>query len=254
MNITVHPDYSRLKEYLGTLPERFETEGELLYRGRNTIKRFDADGVSLVIKKYKVPNPINRVVYTLWKDKATRSYDNAARLRSLGIGTPHEIALIRPPRTQLFDISYFVSAYTPDPPLAEILDADNPLAEGSDTRRGIEAFAAFTAELHRQGVEHRDYNRTNILFRKEDGGFRFSLIDNNRMRFFNTLPRKRCWESLARLDGDPAILRHVAHTYARARGWDPDDVERGMRVAREAFLIRRERKARFKQALGLAKK
>ena len=56
MKLIVHPDYRRYSDFIRQLPATFDQSGELLYQGRNVVKRNRVDGQSLVVKKYNHPN------------------------------------------------------------------------------------------------------------------------------------------------------------------------------------------------------
>ena len=92
----------------------FELHGELLYDvGRNMIKRFQWEGVDLVIKRFGHITFFNRLMYsTIRESKAMRAYKNASKLRAMGISTPEEIAVIEIFSHGILTESYFVSAYT----------------------------------------------------------------------------------------------------------------------------------------------
>ena len=72
---TINSKYSSnvsLEKFMHDLPSLFENGGETLFQSRNTIKKFVLeDGLEIVIKKYKTPIFIQRVVYTfIRKSKA----------------------------------------------------------------------------------------------------------------------------------------------------------------------------------------
>ena len=125
MKVVIHPAYQHLKSFIYDLPSHFESEGTLLYRGRNVVKLYQVDGMSLVVKRYKHPNIIQRVVYTYFKrSKTARAYDYAALLRKKGIDTPHEVAYIETFKKGLFTTGYFVSLYYSYPPTSVQLDVE----------------------------------------------------------------------------------------------------------------------------------
>lgn len=93
MHTHVNSAAEHLSEFILHLPQHFETGGDVLHTGRNTIKAFRVGGEELVVKRYKRPNAFNTFVYSfLRKSKARRAYEHALRLQSLGIGTPGPVA------------------------------------------------------------------------------------------------------------------------------------------------------------------
>lgn len=240
MRVIIHPDYNDLTDFIKQLPETFFHTGELLYEGRNTVKRYHVGGHTLVVKRYKHPNIYQRVTYTFFKQSKTeRAYRFAARMRELGIDTPHEVAFIETKRRGLFTIGYFVSLNCDYPPVSTTMAANEftpPLAE---------SLARFLVELHEKGILHGDLNPTNILYHTDDTGqYRFSLIDTNRSKFKRPT-RDDCLKNLKRLTHRRELLTYITTLYARLRGWDVDRcVKQEM-----GYLDRYENKENFKFGL-----
>lgn len=252
MRVVIHSDYTRLAGYLRTIPERFEASGNVLHKGRNCVKVFSVGGVRLAVKKYKVPNLFNRIVYTFFRrDKATRAFRHAGRLRTMGIDTPHEIAAIRISRHGLFSTGYFVSLFYDDQPLSKIFGLKTLLYEGSSGRRVVDAFVRFTEAIHIQGVEHKDYSLNNVLYREDSQGYRFALIDTNRMRFWKKMPRRVCLSNLRRLDCSLDAYLYISRRYAQLRRWDQMRGLLGSIFCRKLFQNKQQRKVRFKRFFGL---
>lgn len=72
MKIVIHPDFMQTADFIKQLPQHFAQEGELLYEGRNEVRRYRVKNEWLVVKKYKQPNIIQRIVYTFSR-KAKRN-------------------------------------------------------------------------------------------------------------------------------------------------------------------------------------
>ena len=103
MKIVIHPDFMQTADFIKQLPQHFAQEGELLYEGRNEVRRYRVKNEWLVVKKYKQPNIIQRIVYTFFKkSKTERAYLFAGMLRKRGFDTPHEVAYIEKKRGGLF--------------------------------------------------------------------------------------------------------------------------------------------------------
>lgn len=222
---------SALKDLMQNLPSLFEKEGTLLFKSRNTIKKFVlSDGMEVVVKKYKTPIFIQRVVYSfLRKSKAERAYINAAELMRRGIDTPMNIAWGRVNENGLFHTGYFVSDVNDAPAI------ENELLGGENFNRALaEDFAQFVATLHSKGIIHKDLNCTNVIYRpKSEGNYEFSLIDNNRMKFYpyGKEPSDMvCMENLTLFTGDMEVLHLVALYYTISRGWERDMVDEILNV------------------------
>ena len=246
MRVIIHPDYNDLTDFIKQLPETFFHTGELLYEGRNTVKRYHVGGHTLVVKRYKHPNIYQRVTYTFFKQSKTeRAYRFAARMRELGIDTPHEVAFIETKRRGLFTIGYFVALNCDYPPVSTTMAANEftpPLAE---------SLARFLVELHEKGILHGDLNPTNILYHTDDTGqYRFSLIDTNRSIFKRPTPDE-CLDNLKRLTHKREVLVYIISLYARRRGWDADECVHKVIRQLERFEEHRRIKRRFQDFFGI---
>ncbi|MFC2738627.1 MAG: aminoglycoside phosphotransferase, partial [Prevotella sp.] len=97
MNITLNPKYEALRPFLLTIPESFDTVGEVIYQKRNTIKVItEPRGLRLNVKRYHVPKGPNRLVYSwgLRKPKGLRAFQYPSILLAKGIPTPEPVAYI----------------------------------------------------------------------------------------------------------------------------------------------------------------
>lgn len=241
--IVINPTYQAWAAFLHTLPMRFDAEGETLYADRNVIKRYYLNGKAVVVKRFRRPVWIQRMVYTFFrKSKAQRAYLYGLELRRRGVETAESIAYIEHKRLLLIDDCYYVCGNDSAPPIAdEIYDTETPnLVMLAD-------FARFVAYLHEHGILHHDLNRTNVLYHPlGNGHYTFSLIDNNRMRFYpegTTPPLPECMENLTRFTGDMKVFRYVAEEYCKIRHLGDTAVETMIKVkeAHDARWIRRKR-------------
>lgn len=251
MKIRIHPDHIRLQPFVEGLPETFgtkqEAKGELLHEARNTVRAFSADGVRVVVKRFQRPNLLRAVVYTFFrKSKACRAYEHALRLRRLGIDTPEPVAWSEYYRHGVLRDSYLVTLRSDFTPLSQT----TPQFPAPETRPVLDAFAAFVVRLHEAGVLHEDFNHGNILWQRDraTGGYRFQLIDINRMRFLHApLGPRTCMVNLRRLSCPAVAFLYILDRYAEQRGWNVDDtLLRGI-FFRLAFLHRRRLKKRFRR-------
>lgn len=246
MKVIIHPEYRFLTDFILGLPQNFYHGGEVLYEGRNTVKRFQVDGMYVVVKKYKHPNLIQRIAYTFFKStKTERAYEFAALLRSKGIDTPHEVAYIETKRHGLFTTGYFVSLNSTDRDTSSQLNIrpfDHPLAN---------ALAQFLVELHEKGVLHGDLNLTNILYHiNPDGSYHFSLIDTNRSRFKKPTADE-CLNNLKRLTHQRDLLVYIITLYAKHRGWNAEECVHKVMRNLERFEEQRRVKRRFQDFFGI---
>ncbi len=242
--LVVHPDYAAHRTFFEQLPARFASEGKMLHDGRNRVKLLAlSDGTPCVVKRYRVPHLLQRVVYRWFRpSKAERAYRFALRLPELSIDTPAPMAYLEERRGGLFGASYFVSAQCVHPSLYPVLvqapEFSRPLAV---------QLAAFLVRMHEQGFLHGDLNLTNILYHTSpaDGEIHFSVIDINRSHFIPRPTPEQCLHNLVRLTHRHELMEFVVREYARLRGWNADECWEQV----QADLIRFERKEARKETL-----
>ena len=238
----VNGKYSQWETFVKRLPEDFDQEGRLLRNGRNCIKVFEVEGVPLVVKRFRQPNPVNRFIYTYFRgSKAERAYRNALRLEELDVLTPTPIAYLDQKKGRLLSVCYLVTTYTDYAPVKAIENEPLEVAQ-----QAFDAFVRFTVELHQKGVRHDDYNLTNVLYQRQpDGSFRFELIDINRMHF-GPLSRRACLSNVKRMCVNIDITYYMSKKYAEVRGWNTYRVLALMAILRGLFERRRNRRKQLK--------
>jgi len=223
----LNPNHLNFKNDLFEIQKHFDKSDKSIHKARNELRVAPINGLDVVIKAFKIPHFINRVVYAYFRDsKAKKSYQNAIELIKRDISTPEPIAYIEHFKMGLFDKSYFLSKYEPyDFTIREALHH-----KIEDYKEVLEAFTDFTYDLHKKGVWHVDYSPGNILIRKKDDKYEFFIVDINRMVFrdineyeglenFNKLWAKdedmkimaKRYASLANLDESSAVSRAISH-------------------------------------------
>ena len=95
MRVIINPKYAHLQKRIEGIPVFFENEGNVVYDGRNILKRVNLDNVDVVVKSFKKPHIINRVVYSFFRQsKAERSYIYSMEIQKHGFETPEPVAMI----------------------------------------------------------------------------------------------------------------------------------------------------------------
>jgi len=173
---------TKYNKFLLNIKEYFlKKENVVIYDKRNIIKVTEYHNMKYVIKSFKIPHFINKVVYNFFRDsKAKRSYENSIKLMRLNINTPKPIGYIEFNSIFLFKESFYVSEFFDyDYEIRAVLSDDK-----FDNRKEIlKKFVEFTYELHNKGVYHIDYSPGNILVKKINNEYQFYIIDVNRMKF-----------------------------------------------------------------------
>lgn len=234
MKVVINPKYEYLEDFIKHLPETFENSGEIIYEGRNILKRFEAKGVSFIVKRFKIPHLFNRFVYSyIRKSKAFRSYHYAHRLLDNSINTPEPIAFIEEFNLGLLSYSYYVSK--------EITDAHeirefwyDPTLEGRSYI--LEAFGRFTAEMYKKNILHKDYSSGNILYKTTNDKVIFYLVDINRMRFDEPIKEEEGYKSLRRLWLNDEVFTVIAQSYAFTMGYNITYAVKKILYYKNAFM------------------
>ena len=238
-NYTLNPSYqkySELNAYINNLPESFERSGVLIWNGRNKIKVVNItmnDVKKMVVKRFKRPNLIQKIGYLFRSHKARKSYENGMEMIRRGINTPEPIAFVEFRKGLFLTDAYYISKELED--CTEIRDAFEKEEWDKDVAK---ALAQFFAQLHKRGILHNDMNNTNIFFSKQDGDIHFTLIDINRVTFYDSIqeiPMKERSENMTRFCGRYDLFLFIAKKYASACGiLDPEQ------WAKEALMQKKQ--------------
>ncbi|MEG0794980.1 MAG: lipopolysaccharide kinase InaA family protein [Odoribacter sp.] len=220
--IIIHPKYEYLRRFIEQLPDDFLQSGEYIHDGRNKIKKFVTQGLTVNVKRYRIPFFLNRLVYNRFRPtKAERAYEYALKLRGMNVNTPEPIAYIVRSCGGMLEYCYFISVQVAYPRRCyEFKDASLPAVSSVVT-----ALAQYTAHLHHLGVYHKDYSPGNILFDEINGQWEFCLVDINRMEFRKVNMVKGC-RNFARLWGSEDMFRLLAQEYGLARHFDQNECVR----------------------------
>lgn len=232
--IRINPKYEGLREWLKTMPERFESEGREIYNLRNVIKVMDAPGgLMLNVKRYHKPRFPNSLVYSLGlrKAKGRRAFEYPELLQAAGIDTPEPVAYIEQRSGGILGFSFFVSIQC---------DYGHTMYEVANGRTSdyaplMEALGQYTARLHDANILHLDYTPGNILWKQDSHGlYHFCLVDINRMHFGEVGILKGC-DNIKKMWGSRELISIMVRSYACARGFDENTCEEVVMRQRRNF-------------------
>lgn len=200
----------------------FKTSGKLFGDGkRNVIKLFELEGLTMNIKSFKVPNLINRIVYSsLRKSKARRSFEYATLLLEKGVGTPRPIAYLENYDWMGLRDSYYASEHLKyDLTYRELVE----IPSYPDHENILRQFTRFSYDLHQKGIEFKDHSPGNTLIKKREqdshrAQYDFFLVDLNRMRFHAQLSFDQRMRNLRRLTPEKEMVAVMSNEYAKLSG------------------------------------
>lgn len=211
MKVVINSDYQQLCTFVEQIPDVFEAEGNMIYDGRNKLKTYSVEGFDVVVKKFKIPHFLNRIVYAFFRPtKARRSYEYAFRLLKEGILTPVPIAYIEEKKGGLLSDSYYISIFEKD-----FSDIRGEMM-GTKNEYFLKELAFFIKRLHDKGILNKDLSPGNILSKKETNQILFSLVDINRIKFLNCLSKKERYRNFERISEKREIIDYLATEYAKA--------------------------------------
>ena len=219
---------NRYYTFIQNIKDHFDSSNNSIHKARNEIKTIYFDNEELVIKSFKVPHIINKIVYTFFKDsKAKKSYDNSVKIIEY---VPKPIGFIEFRESGLISQSYFVSEnFNYDFTIREPLLDEN----FEDKERVFKAFAAFTLKLHDDGIFHLDYSPGNILIKKQDSSYTFKIVDINRMEF-KTLSLDEKLLNFSKLWAKNSDLEVIIKEYAKLIGHDESEcIEKALKFSQE---------------------
>ena len=206
----INPKYAlEFTDFLKNIQEHFNKNNHTIHKARNEIKVLEYAQQKVVVKAFKVPHLLNRIIYSFFrKSKAKKSYEYSVKISKF---VPKPIGYIEFYKGGLLHQSYFISEhFNYDFTIREpLLDRDFPKREAI-----FRAFARFTLELHNAHIFHNDYSPGNILIKEEDEEFIFKIVDINRMSFFE-LDEKARAKNFSKLWASDEVLTIVADEYEK---------------------------------------
>jgi len=213
MKYKINPIYEKkFKDFLLNIQKYFNQNQNSIHQARNELKIITYNDIDTVVKSFKVPHFINRVVYTFFRStKAKKSYDYSLKI---GDFTPEPIAYIEFYKYGLLNQSYFISReFKYDFTIRE------PLLDSHFKNREeiFRAFANFTYMLHQNDILHKDYSPGNILIKITQDGYIFKIVDINRMEF-RSLSQNERLQNFDKLWAKDEDLTIIIQEYAKIAG------------------------------------
>ena len=199
----------KFTNFLKNIKEHFTKNNNTIHKARNEIKVLEYAQQKVVVKSFKIPHFLNRIIYSFFrKSKAEKSYEYSVKISEF---VPEPIGYIEFYKRGILYESYFISEYFDyDFTIREpLLDKNFPKREAI-----FRAFARFTLELHNSNIFHNDYSPGNILIKEKAEDFIFKIVDINRMSFFELNEKERA-KNFSKLWASDEVLSIVANEYQK---------------------------------------
>jgi hypothetical protein len=204
------------KELLLNIKSYFNQNRNTIHKARNELKIIHFNNTDTVVKSFKVPNILRRLVYTYLRDtKAKKSYEYSLKI---GEFTPQPIGYIEFYSGGLLDQSYFISKkFDYDFTIREPL-LDNNFKSKTKI---LQQFAVFTYKLHQSNILHKDYSPGNILIKVKNNDYIFKIVDINRMEFKQLSLEERL-KNFSKLWASDEEMTVMLRQYAKVSNEDED--------------------------------
>jgi hypothetical protein len=242
----INPEFKSLESLIIQLPGLFLSTGKTIYKGRNELKVLTTGYGKIVVKSFGKIYLANRFIYAWMRpSKAKRSFENAVLLKKKKINTPTPVAYIECFQKGLIGKNMYVYLYDhfTDNMRKVLTDKNYP-----DRKKLLHDFAGFTFSLYQKGVYHKDYSPGNILFKKGETDYHFSLVDINRIKF-GMLTAEKKYMLFRRLLADEDTLQIIAKAYAHFCQEDERSVYKKILFYSQKFSRKRSRKKALKKYL-----
>jgi hypothetical protein len=248
-NIKINNSYTKIKDNdIMEIIKSFNDSDEVIgNQKRNLIKKVSYGNYSLNIKSFKKPNLLNQFVYgyKIRKSKAERSFNYANKLLSLGVGTPAPMAFLEKKSIFGLNNSYYISEHLEyDLTYRELItDQNYPNHEAI-----LRSFVRFTFSLHEKGICFLDHSPGNTLIVSCKEGYKFYLVDLNRMKFqsMNFIDRMK---NFSRLTSNDKMIKVMSEEYSKLIELDYSKVYSEMKHQTEVFYKKHELKQKYKKRL-----
>ncbi len=215
--ILINSKYRYLEDFIRSIPDNWEIIGKTIYKKRNEIKVVNLPSLDVNVKAYQIPHLVNKFAYAhLRPSKAKRTYYYAHKLQNMSVETPEPIAYINCYKNGLLERSFFVSIQLSDYPITIRSVINQNIQNKELLLRQFTRFTYFSLLRNglRNGVNHLDYSRGNILIDNKGYMHQFSIVDINRMNFEKMGLRKGL-KMFSKLWAGEKELEIIAEEYAK---------------------------------------
>lgn len=246
-NSKISEEFQSQKVVLDDIIKHFDIKGEPFgNQDRNSLKLFHLEDKIINIKSFRIPNLVNQIAYKFFrKSKAQRSFEYANKLQDLNVGTPQPIAYYEFKTLFLFKKSFYISEQVNCDLTYRELTTDFSYPDYENILR---AFTRFTFDLHEKGIHFLDHSPGNTLIKKVKSGYKFFLVDLNRMEF-KTLDFETRIKNFSKLTIHKSMVEVMSDEYAKCTDEDYNKIFNLMWKETEDFQQKYHQRRRLKKRL-----
>ena len=244
----ISENFYKYKDTLDNHIIKFDSENfDIIKKGRNTLKIFDLGKKKIVVKSFKAPNILNKIIYTFFREtKAERSYNYAKKLLEFKIKTPYPIAFYETKKNFLIHRTFYVCEY-----INYDFTFSDFILNKYEFEKITRLFSEFSYNLHQNNINFLDNTPGNTLIVAKDNSFDFFLVDLNRMKFEKMTFNKRM-RNLSKLTKDLKIIKAISVEYSKKINIDNNIVFKKIKFYTEKFQNNLIRKKNIKNKLGIS--
>jgi len=199
----IHPDYRNLRflEAISACQSLLSQPScEILLDSRNRVGKVEL-AVSetrtrtVVIKEFRTLG-VDKLKSSFQPSKGLKAWWGASALYLKGFNTPCPVAYLEKRTGRFVEQSFFISEMIED---VEEIRYVFPRLEPDKLKELLSALAECLSRIQSEGILHRDLSDGNIIVKRSGDGYKFYLIDTNRVRVKKRVGALRQVKSLVRL-------------------------------------------------------
>jgi len=72
LNFTINPKYKKFEDFLLNIKDYFTSNQHTIHKARNELIIIPYEGIETVVKSFKTPNILRRIIYTYLRDSKAK--------------------------------------------------------------------------------------------------------------------------------------------------------------------------------------
>ncbi len=219
--VVINAKYRYLEDFIRSIPDNWETLGETIAKKHNEIKVVSLLGLDINVKSYH-PCFANKFLYVRsCSSEAKQAYYYAHKLQNMSVETPEAIAYVDCYEKGLLKRSFLVSVHLSNYTFTMCNVINQSIQDKELLLRRFTRFTYFS--LLRNGVNHLDYSRGNILIKNDGNMHQFSIVDVGRLHL-GKIGLRESLRIFLKLWANEKELAVIADEYAKITNQDSQQI------------------------------